>query len=162
MFFKILVFQSQTKYRGCNKAECGGSTSVCTTTGSTSRSCQEGGMFRTIQSIKCNAKMSFINTVLCFSCKSHLWTMQSDFFHRFSYSCELFLEELGLLGQLQQNMRWRGEIFSCYILIWLFPFFKSIILFDKNHSKHVENHWNEKKMTSLLPVRHGPNREAAT
>ena len=33
-------------------------------------------------------------------------------FFQCPHSCELFLEKLGLLGQLQQNMWRRGEIYS--------------------------------------------------
>ena len=40
-----ICFQLQYRYRGCNKAECGGSTSICTSTGSTYRTCREGGEF---------------------------------------------------------------------------------------------------------------------
>ena len=74
-------------------------------------------MFPTMQSIKCTAKMSFLKMFYAFHAKVIYEQYSVTFFYRFSYSCELFLEELGLLGQLQQNMRWRGEIFSCYILI---------------------------------------------
>ena len=40
--FMLSCFQLRYKSRGCNVAECGGSTSVCTSTQTTSESCNTG------------------------------------------------------------------------------------------------------------------------
>ena len=111
---KNIFFQYQYKYRSCNKAKCGGSTSICTSTGSTYRTCKEGGEFD---------NLSYNNTLLEFetclscqihyalhaNCQGHFW--QNTFWPIF-HSCQLLVEKLGLLGQLQQNMWRRGEIYS--------------------------------------------------
>ena len=38
-------------------------------------------------------------------------------FFQCPHSCELFMEKLGLLGQLQQNLWRRGEIYSFVIVV---------------------------------------------
>ena len=78
--FKNIFFQYQYKYRSCNKAKCGGSTSICTSTGSTYRACSEGGkFFFNWTTHKLNLKHIFLNKYigLCINITldNYSWTL---------------------------------------------------------------------------------------